>query len=82
MKIPPVTIPPGAAPRTSTGPGMGNCLKQSGPGDTGAGRMESNFSFFLWSSPFLALSSVENFAYFPKKKSLEFVTDQQGKNNL
>ena len=46
----PVTIPPPGNSRdksSTSGPGVGKCLKRFCPGGRGAGQIENNFSFFL-----------------------------------
>ena len=88
----PVTIPPPGNPRdksSPSGPGVGNCLKLFCPGGGGAGQIENNFSFFLWSTSLvyhfsvdkIAPDRVEKTAYF-QGKTLEFVADWLEKNNL
>ena len=88
----PVTIPPPGNPRdksSPSGPGVGNCLKRFCPGGRGAGQIENNFTFFLWSTSLayhfsvdtMAPDRVEKTAYF-QGKSLEFVADWLEKNNL
>ena len=88
----PVTIPPRGNARdksSPSGPGVGNCLKRFCPVGRGAGQIENNFSFFLWSPSLayhfafdtMALDRVEKTACF-QGKSLEFVADWLEKNNL
>ena len=46
----PVTIPSPGNPgdkSSPSGPGVGNCLKTSCPGGSGAGKIENNFLLFL-----------------------------------
>ena len=66
-----VTIPPlsRATPRTSSGPGLGNRLKQSCPGGTRVGKIKSNLSLSLWSTLLLGLHSVKKIANFLGKNS-------------
>ena len=87
----PVTIPPGQVPGqvqlfVAWG---GELFETIFPGGRGAGQIENNFSFFLWSTSLayhfsvdtMAPDRVEKTAYF-QGKSLEFVADWLEKNNL